>query len=87
MCSCRVFVLVLIVVSICWVPVIQQMQGGQLFIYIQSVSAYLAPPIAAVYLLAVLWKRMNEQVSLMKEFLGTFNRLYIFKCAIKENKP
>ncbi|KAG8158699.1 hypothetical protein JTE90_021122, partial [Oedothorax gibbosus] len=51
----------MIVVSIAWIPVIQEMQGGQLFIYIQSVSAYLAPPIAAVYILAVLWRRMNEQ--------------------------
>ncbi|KAG8189137.1 hypothetical protein JTE90_018431 [Oedothorax gibbosus] len=57
----RSFVVVMIVVSIAWIPVIQEMQGGQLFIYIQSVSAYLAPPIAAVYILAVLWRRMNEQ--------------------------
>lgn len=50
-------------VSILWVPVIQSMQGGQLYIYIQSVSGYLSPPIAAVYLLALLWKRNNELVS------------------------
>ena len=31
--------------------------------YIQAVSGYLAPPIAAIYLLAVLWPRANETVS------------------------
>ena len=50
-------------VGIAWIPIIKNMQGGQLYIYIQSVAAYLSPPIAAVYLLAVLWKRGNEQVS------------------------
>lgn len=53
----------MILISLAWIPIIQNLQGGQLFIYIQSVSAYLAPPIAAVYILAVLWKRMNEAVS------------------------
>ena len=31
----RLFLLLLVVVSITWIPIIQQMQGGQLFIYIQ----------------------------------------------------
>ncbi|XP_054711185.1 sodium/myo-inositol cotransporter 2-like [Uloborus diversus] len=58
----RTFIILMIFISIGWIPIIQNLQGGQLFIYIQSVSAYLAPPIAAVYILAVLWKRMNESV-------------------------
>ena len=52
----------MVVISIIWIPMIQSMQGGQLYIYIQAIAAYLAPPIAAVYLFAVLWKRGNEQV-------------------------
>ncbi|KAL3987138.1 hypothetical protein ACER0C_014253 [Sarotherodon galilaeus] len=40
----RVFVLVLVVVSVLWIPVVQASQGGQLFIYIQSISTYLQPP-------------------------------------------
>lgn len=43
-----------------WIPVIQEMQGGQLFIYIQAVSGLFAPPITAVYMCAVLWTRTNE---------------------------
>ncbi|TSM12499.1 Sodium/glucose cotransporter 1 [Bagarius yarrelli] len=35
-------------------------QSGQLFDYIQSVTSYLAPPIAAVFTLAIFCKRVNE---------------------------
>ncbi|KAJ7990197.1 hypothetical protein DPEC_G00297820 [Dallia pectoralis] len=57
----RVWVLVIVAVSICWIPVVQAAQSGQLFDYIQSVTSYLAPPIAAVFFLAVFVKRVNEQ--------------------------
>uniref|UniRef100_A0A8D0GYP9 Sodium/glucose cotransporter 2 n=1 Tax=Sphenodon punctatus TaxID=8508 RepID=A0A8D0GYP9_SPHPU len=56
----RVWILVLVAVSIAWIPVVQAAQGGQLFDYIQSVASYLAPPITAVFLLAVFVKRVNE---------------------------
>ncbi|XP_041937376.1 solute carrier family 5 member 3a [Alosa sapidissima] len=56
----RLFVAFMVVISIAWVPVIIEMQGGQMFLYIQEVCDYLSPPIAALFLLAVLWKRCNE---------------------------
>ncbi|XP_069567966.1 sodium/myo-inositol cotransporter-like [Brachyistius frenatus] len=56
----RLFVVFMVVVSIAWVPVIIEMQGGQMFYYIQEVSDYLTPPIAALFLLGILWHRCNE---------------------------
>lgn len=56
----KLFVVVMVIISIAWVPVIIEMQGGQMFYYIQEVSAYLTPPIAALFLLGVLWHRCNE---------------------------
>uniref|UniRef100_A0A8C4ZLQ0 Sodium/glucose cotransporter 1 n=1 Tax=Gadus morhua TaxID=8049 RepID=A0A8C4ZLQ0_GADMO len=56
----RVFMLALIGVSIAWIPIVQSAQSGQLFDYIQSVTSYLTPPIAAVFILAVFYKRVNE---------------------------
>uniref|UniRef100_A0AAR2KCY2 Sodium/glucose cotransporter 2 n=1 Tax=Pygocentrus nattereri TaxID=42514 RepID=A0AAR2KCY2_PYGNA len=56
----RVWVLCIVAISICWIPVVQAAQSGQLFDYIQSVSSYLAPPIAAVFFLAIFVKRVNE---------------------------
>ncbi|XP_069380804.1 sodium/myo-inositol cotransporter 2 [Paralichthys olivaceus] len=57
----RVFVLVLVVASVLWIPVVQASQGGQLFIYIQSISTYLQPPVSIIFLLGCFWKRTNEK--------------------------
>ncbi|CAM9685604.1 sodium/mannose cotransporter SLC5A10-like [Lampetra fluviatilis] len=57
----RVFVLVLVGLSIAWIPVLQASQSGQLFDYIQSVTGYFAPPILMVYLLSIFWEGFNEQ--------------------------
>lgn len=56
----RLFVVFMVIVSIAWVPVIIEMQGGQMFYYIQEVSDYLTPPIAVLFLLGVLCQRCNE---------------------------
>lgn len=56
----RLFVIFIVAVSIAWVPFVIELQGGQMFLYIQEVSDYLTPPIAALFLLGVLWKRCNE---------------------------
>lgn len=60
---CRVFVVFLVVISILWIPIIQSSNSGQLFDYIQSVTSYLAPPITALFLLAIFCKRVTEPVS------------------------
>uniref|UniRef100_A0A8C2DSW9 Sodium/myo-inositol cotransporter 2 n=1 Tax=Cyprinus carpio TaxID=7962 RepID=A0A8C2DSW9_CYPCA len=57
----RVFVLVLVVVSVLWIPLVQASQGGQLFIYIQSISMYLQPPITVIFFTGCFWKRTNEK--------------------------
>ncbi|XP_045872762.1 sodium/glucose cotransporter 4 isoform X2 [Meles meles] len=56
----RVFVVFLVVISILWIPIIQSSNSGQLFDYIQSVTSYLAPPITALFLLAIFCKRVTE---------------------------
>ncbi|CAF1235103.1 unnamed protein product [Rotaria sp. Silwood1] len=47
----RVFVMILVGISILWIPIIRAAQGARLFDYIQAVSSFLAPPVAACYLL------------------------------------
>nr|XP_055071449.1 sodium/myo-inositol cotransporter [Misgurnus anguillicaudatus] len=56
----RLFVVFMVFISIAWVPVIIEMQGGQMYLYIQEMAGYLTPPIAALFLLGVFWKRCNE---------------------------
>ncbi|XP_026641562.1 solute carrier family 5 member 4-like isoform X2 [Microtus ochrogaster] len=57
----RLFAIVLIVISILWVPLVQASQNGQLFHYMSSFSSYIGPPIGAVFMLGILYKRVNEQ--------------------------
>lgn len=57
----RVFVLFLVAISIVWIPIIESSQNSELFHYIQSVTSYLAPPVCAVYVLAIFWSRINEK--------------------------
>ena len=72
--SHRLCVLVVVVISLLWVPIIKAFQGSQLFVYIQVVSSYFQPPICAVYLAALFWKRLNEPVSLSSFFKGALSQ-------------
>ncbi|MEE6495459.1 hypothetical protein FKM82_002058 [Ascaphus truei] len=56
----RVFILLLVVISILWIPIIQAANSGLLFDYMQSVTSYLSPPVTAIFLLAIFVKRVNE---------------------------
>ena len=56
----RVFVASLIAISVLWIPVVQYSQTGTLFVYIQMVSSYLQPPVAAIYLLGIFVDEVNE---------------------------
>ena len=49
---------VLVLVGLAWIP-LMQLISGQLYQYLQSVQAYISPPIAAVFLIGLLWRRMN----------------------------
>ncbi|XP_064616975.1 sodium/mannose cotransporter SLC5A10-like [Liolophura sinensis] len=56
----RLFILVLVAVSIGWIPILNAAQGGKLWDYLQSMQAYLAPPICVVFVLGVGWTRTTE---------------------------
>jgi len=45
--------------GIVWIPVMKGIAQGGLYKYLQSVQGYLAPPITAVFLLGLFWKRIN----------------------------
>ncbi|XP_075755894.1 sodium/mannose cotransporter SLC5A10 isoform X2 [Pelodiscus sinensis] len=66
----RTVTVVLVAISVVWIPILQSSSGGQLYIYIQSVTSCLAPPITAVFVLAVFWRRANEQGAFWGLMLG-----------------
>jgi len=55
----RIATAVVVVLGILWIPVMKAVSGGGLYVYLQSVQGYLAPPITAVFLLGLFWKRLN----------------------------
>lgn len=68
---------VLVVFGLLWIP-LMQLISGQLYQYLQSVQAYIAPPIAAVFLLGVFWKRINAtgaMAALLSGFVLGMGRL------------
>lgn len=48
----------LVGLGLLWIP-LMKLVSGQLYQYLQSVQAYISPPIAAVFLIGILWRRVN----------------------------
>lgn len=79
--------MVLIGVSVAWIPVLQGANSGQLFIYMQSVTSSLAPPVTAVFILGVFWQRANEQVGAEESWAGTGPGRLLVPLWLGSNRP
>ena len=55
----RVTTVSMTALGLLWVPIMRSLSGGGLYQYIQAVQSFLAPPIVAVFVTGLLWKRMN----------------------------
>jgi SSS family solute:Na+ symporter len=60
---------VMVLLGIAWVPFITRI-SGQLYIYLQSVQGYISPPIAACFILGILWTRLNAQGAISSLLTG-----------------
>jgi len=49
---------IMVLLGLLWVPFIGYI-SNQLYIYLQSVQAYISPPISACFILGILWPRLN----------------------------
>ena len=56
----RITTAVVVLLGMVWIPLMSKI-SGVLYQYLQSVQSYLAPPIAAVFLLGVFSKRINAK--------------------------
>ena len=65
----RLATVALTVLGLAWIPFVEAAEGG-LYVYIQSVQAYISPPIAAVFLFGLLWPRLNAQGALSSLLVG-----------------
>ena len=55
----RIATAVIVVLGMLWIPIMQEIGGGVLYQYLQNIQAYIAPPITAVFVLGIFWKRIN----------------------------
>ena len=68
----KVATAVIVVLGILWIPIMQKIGGGVMYQYLQNVQSYIAPPVVAVFLLGILWKRVNAQASITTLLAGLF---------------
>jgi SSS family solute:Na+ symporter len=61
---------VLVIVSLGWIPFMRALMGGGIFHYLQSVQAYISPPIAAVFLFGLFYKWINAKGAIVALWTG-----------------
>lgn len=61
---------ILVVVSLAWIPFMKSLMGGGIFHYLQSIQAYISPPIAAVFLFGLFFKWINARGAIVALWAG-----------------
>ncbi len=65
----RIATTIVVFFGIAWIPIMQNI-SGVLYEYLQSVQSYIAPPITAVFLLGIFYKRINQKGALITLITG-----------------
>ncbi|HSW44707.1 MAG TPA: sodium:solute symporter [Phycisphaerae bacterium] len=60
---------ILVGLGLAWIP-FMQLISGEIYQYLQSVQAYISPPVAAVFLIGVIWKRVNSKGAMVALITG-----------------
>ncbi|MHC4122037.1 MAG: sodium:solute symporter family transporter [Planctomycetota bacterium] len=76
----RLVTLVAAVFAVFFSLLISSIKDMDLFSLLQSIIGYLAPPMAAVFLIGVLWKRATSTAALATLILGSFSSIFIAIC-------
>lgn len=75
----QIATVVVVFMGILWIPIITMLSDG-LYEYLQKVQSYLAPPIAAIFLLGIFWDRINARgafATLVGGFILGFVKLFL----------
>jgi solute:Na+ symporter, SSS family len=51
----------MVVLGLLWIPFIGLLSDERMYVYLQSVQAYVSPPIAACFLFGIFWNRVNAR--------------------------
>lgn len=60
----------IVALGIIWIPIMEKIGGGVMYQYLQNVQSYIAPPVTAVFLLGIVWKRVNSTAAITTLLAG-----------------
>lgn len=60
----------IVVLGIIWIPIMDKIGGGVMYQYLQNVQSYIAPPVTTVFLLGIIWKRVNSKSAITTLLAG-----------------
>lgn len=63
---------IIVILGIIWIPIMEKIGGGVMYQYLQNVQSYIAPPVTAVFLLGIIWKRVNSKAAIVTLLTGLF---------------
>ncbi len=66
----KVATFTIVILGLIWVPFINAFEGG-LIDYLQLIQSFFAPPLAAIFLVGILWKRANDKAALSVIIVGS----------------
>ena len=66
----RLATIILVIISLGWIPFMNSLMSGGIFHYLQSVQAYISPPIAAVFLFGLFYKWINARGAIVALWVG-----------------
>lgn len=67
----QIATVIVVIIGIIWIPIMANI-SGVLYEYLQSVQSYIAPPITAVFLLGIFYKRINSSGAFVTLVVGLF---------------
>ena len=65
----QIATIIIVIIGIAWIPIMANI-SGVLYEYLQKVQSYIAPPITAIFLLGIFYKRINEQGAFVTLVVG-----------------
>ncbi|PRX46860.1 sodium:solute symporter [Salegentibacter salegens] len=65
----QIATVVIVIIGIAWIPIMANI-SGVLYEYLQKVQSYIAPPITAVFLLGIFYKRINAHGAFITLVVG-----------------
>jgi SSS family solute:Na+ symporter len=66
----RIVTGIMVLLGLLWIPFISLLSDERMYVYLQSVQAYVSPPIASCFLFGILWKRANGKGAIASLLTG-----------------